>query len=320
MSYAVRFAVVIMFALVLGCARDPGKVDETPQASPQASAAQVRAQMPVDALQARAEAALRERRYYAPVGDSAIDHYLALRERKPDQPGVTAALTELQPYLLIAGEQALAGGDLVEAQRLLTLLARVDADAPALPRLREGLDRARLAQQTGASEAAAARAAQEGIRAADQAGTRAVIPTTVPAGTATPALAVAAPVADPSAPPLPSPQPPAVRSPPSPRITQVGVSAPPKPASSVPGTMPRLLRDSPPRYPLTALNRKIEGSVDVAFTIQPDGSVAGLRLVSANPSGVFDAAALAAVARWRFEATGQPVNTQRTLNFRLPNG
>nr|WP_255610954.1 TonB family protein [Lysobacter sp. ESA13C] len=83
--------------------------------------------------------------------------------------------------------------------------------------------------------------------------------------------------------------------------------------------MPRLLADASPRYPLPALNRKIEGSVEISFTILPDGRVGAPRLVSSEPAGVFDAAALAAVARLRFEASGQSHTARRTLNFRLPS-
>lgn len=61
--------------------------------------------------------------------------------------------------------------------------------------------------------------------------------------------------------------------------------------------MPRLVQDAQPRYPLPALRARIEGQADVAFTIQPDGSVRDVRLVSSTPSGMFDASALAVAQR-----------------------
>jgi len=288
------------------------------------------AQLPTDTLQARAETALRERRYYAPVGDSAIDHYLALRDRTPADRGVAAALTELQPYLLIAAEQALTTGDLDQAQRLLALLARVDSDAPALPRLSDGLRQAHLAQQARAkADDDASLAAVESARVADEARKRAAATAmetagkaddgsariaTSPAAGAVPAPRVPAPVVEPAA---------VARTQPVPRAiaTPTATATPkPKPKPPEPRATPRLLKDAAPRYPLSALNRRIEGSVQVAFSIEPDGSVAGLRLVSATPSGLFEDAAMAAVARWRFEATGRRVDMQRTLDFRLPKG
>ena len=57
----------------------------------------------------------------------------------------------------------------------------------------------------------------------------------------------------------------------------------------------------------------------MAFTIQPDGSVRDVRLVSSTPSGMFDASALAVAQRWRFEATGQAHASSRTVRFRLPD-
>ena len=81
---------------------------------------------------------------------------------------------------------------------------------------------------------------------------------------------------------------------------------------------PRLLQDAQPRYPLPALRARIEGQAEVAFTIQPDGSVRDVRLLSSTPSGMFDASALAVAQRWRFEATGQAHASSRTVRFRLP--
>ena len=81
---------------------------------------------------------------------------------------------------------------------------------------------------------------------------------------------------------------------------------------------PRLLQDAQPRYPLPALRARVEGQAEVAFTIQPDGSVRDVRLVSSTPAGMFDAPALAVAQRWRFEATGQAHASRRTVRFRLP--
>jgi protein TonB len=78
-----------------------------------------------------------------------------------------------------------------------------------------------------------------------------------------------------------------------------------------------LISAPPPRYPLTALRRKIEGDVTVAFTIRSDGSVASPRVVAATKPGLFDQAALAAASRWRFQAGAAPTEATRQLRFRL---
>lgn len=308
MSNLGTFILIALLAAISGCSRDAGGAnDATPSRGAQAGAiAQAPAALPVDTLQARAQAAVAAQRYYAPAGDSAIDYYLALRDLSPDARGVDAALTELQPYLLIASEQALARSDLDEAKRLLALLARVDATAPALPRLREGLRMVELANQ--AKERAVAAAATDAARMATLAGFREA---EAKPGKSAPVVEVAS-----AARPLPPAAEPVV-----PRaVPAVVVAAPVVPLPAAPRALPRLVSDAAPRYPLIALNRRIEGSVQVSFTIQPDGRVAGVRLVSSTPADIFDAAALAAVGRWRFEATGQSTTTQRTLDFRLPKG
>ena len=63
---------------------------------------------------------------------------------------------------------------------------------------------------------------------------------------------------------------------------------------------------------------RIEGEAQVAFTIQPDGSVRNARLLSSTPPGMFEASALVVAQRWRFEATGRAHDSRRTVHFRLP--
>ncbi|SFK51768.1 energy transducer TonB [Lysobacter sp. cf310] len=261
-------------------------------------------------LRMLAAQALRGQRMYAPAGDNAVEYYLALRDKQPGDAIVANALQELQPYVLIAGEQALAGGELNEAQRMLDLLARVDAQAPALPRLRESLLAARAAQVEQSQRLDAQQAEQ--LRLAQQ---RALANAAKPAA---PIAAAPAPATI-AAPPAPAP---AAASPaPLPESAAIAPPPPaPRNAAPVSRPLPRLISDSAPRYPLSALNRRIEGSVQIAFVIQPDGSVTAVRLLSSTPPGVFDEAALAAVSRWRFEAGGERVPTSRTLSFRLPKG
>lgn len=55
-----------------------------------------------------------------------------------------------------------------------------------------------------------------------------------------------------------------------------------------------------PKYPADALAERLEGWVKLAGTVLPDGSVTDVRVVDHDPSGRFDAAALAAVSQWRF--------------------
>ena len=78
----------------------------------------------------------------------------------------------------------------------------------------------------------------------------------------------------------------------------------------------------PPRYPQQAAMREQEGYVKVLITIRPDGTVGETQVVEAEPRGVFDRAAVAAVRRWRYKPVlrnGQPtaVRAYITMDFEL---
>lgn len=253
---------------------------------------------------ARAERALAAGRILASAGDNAIEHYLDACAQPSERVRARAALAELQPYVLIAAEQAIARGDGREAARLQALIARIDSRAPALPRLRASLDALVRAQEArdadGAATAMPSPAAGASAAAVERIGaTAATEPVTSPAHAPEPPPAAAPATAIVQAPPPPSmPTPPASR----------GVEARAR----------RLLQDAQPRYPLPALRARIEGEAQVAFTIQPDGSVRNARLLSSTPPGMFEASALAVAQRWRFEATGRAHDSSRTVHFRLP--
>jgi len=79
----------------------------------------------------------------------------------------------------------------------------------------------------------------------------------------------------------------------------------------------------PPDYPPRALSRGIEGWVTVQFTITETGSVKDAIVVDADPANVFNDAALAAIARWRYNprvVNGQAVErvgVQTQIRFEL---
>ena len=55
-----------------------------------------------------------------------------------------------------------------------------------------------------------------------------------------------------------------------------------------------------PQYPPQARQRRIEGWVDIEFTIGPAGTVEDPKIIGAHPPQVFDRSALRAVRRWRY--------------------
>jgi protein TonB len=77
-----------------------------------------------------------------------------------------------------------------------------------------------------------------------------------------------------------------------------------------------------PMYPPQARLRAIEGVVIAEFVIDAEGATGPVRIISSHPPGTFDAAAIRAIARWRFQPgrkDGKPVATRvrQKVNFRL---
>ncbi len=85
---------------------------------------------------------------------------------------------------------------------------------------------------------------------------------------------------------------------------------------------PRPLMCMKPIYPLQARQRGIEGFVELAFTITPEGKVADVEVVRSLPAELFVSAAKAAVSRWRFSPPlkeGKPVaaRARQVIRFQL---
>ena len=78
------------------------------------------------------------------------------------------------------------------------------------------------------------------------------------------------------------------------------------PSSAEPAitSAPKRLAHTNPEYPRGALRRGVEGSVLLEFSVDRHGNVVSPRVVESRPRGVFDAAALEALSKWKYEALG----------------
>jgi len=79
-----------------------------------------------------------------------------------------------------------------------------------------------------------------------------------------------------------------------------------------------------PIYPPAAFRQGIEGWVEVEYTVGERGTTGDVTVVASEPRGVFDDAAIAAVAGWRYRprvVNGRPVaqRTSVTLQFNVEN-
>ncbi|MFT4815564.1 MAG: protein TonB [Pseudohongiellaceae bacterium] len=75
--------------------------------------------------------------------------------------------------------------------------------------------------------------------------------------------------------------------------------------------MTPLIRTTP-NYPSRALQRGLEGYVELSFTVSRFGSVIDPVVINAVPEGVFDRAALQAISRWKYSPAmnnGQAIET-----------
>ena len=77
-----------------------------------------------------------------------------------------------------------------------------------------------------------------------------------------------------------------------------------------------------PKFPEEARRQGIDGWVSLRYVVGDDGAVSSLSVVGSQPAGVFEKAALEAVAQWRYQPAkhdGQPVrlHTQLRLRFKL---
>ena len=71
-----------------------------------------------------------------------------------------------------------------------------------------------------------------------------------------------------------------------------------------------------PDYPARALTRGIEGYVVLLFDITAAGAVTNIRVVAADPEGVFDRSAIRALAKWKYKAPtedGVPYGQQNMM-------
>ncbi len=87
-------------------------------------------------------------------------------------------------------------------------------------------------------------------------------------------------------------------------------------ASILPDTTLKKIRDVDPIYPFVAEQLGRSGVVEMQFTVGTDGSVSAIQVTHADPPGVFDAAAIAAVRQWRYQPVkrgGQAVSQRVTV-------
>ena len=321
---------LVVMAAFAGC----GKKDETGAVAPASTGATASqatappaeavsakvASMSADQLREAASSAMREQRLYAPSGNNAMEYYLALRDKTPNDAAIASALTDLMPYALIATEQSISRDDFIESQRLYALMEKADAKAPALPRLKQAIadGQATLAKRTTDAatktvEDAKKQADLEKQRLADQQKTQQAAAQQLATQQAAEQQAATQAAAQKAADERAAAQKAAATPRPAPATPTQETAAAAKPAAT--SNELHAVSTPSPQYPPDAFRSGTAGEVQVEFTVGTDGSVTSARVVKATPPRTFDRAALAAVNRWRFQPVSAAVTTRRTIGF-----
>ncbi len=282
-----------------------------PDAAAPVEAVTPTADLSVDQLYQAARGAMSANRMVAPAGNNALEFYLAILERQPDDANATDALRELFPFATGSAEEQINSGDLDEANRIMGLLAKADPSNYTLTILRSKMEAkrkqserelAQKAQEEAAAAAAAARAqaAANAPAATTPAATPDAAATTAAAADAAGSGAVASATPPPAAAPAPAPEPVG-------ETRDARVVTPPRPS-----------------YPAAAVRSRQNGWVEVEFTVAANGEVQNVRVVESDPARVFDREAVRAVQQAKFDPKldrGEPVAStlRRRIEFKLGN-
>jgi TonB family protein len=91
----------------------------------------------------------------------------------------------------------------------------------------------------------------------------------------------------------------------------------------VPSSALTLLKSAQPVYPPKAQSAKIDGWVELDFTVAETGQVSDVSVLNGSPTGVFDEAAIKAVTQWRYapvlrDGKPVPVRSRVRIRFSLP--
>ena len=259
--------------------------------------------------------AFREQRYVAPQGNNALEYYLRVLGKEPNNQIASDALREMFPFATGAVEQEINAGNVDEATRVIDLLAKADPSNYTLTILRGKLDAKKKQVENEQKQQAAAAAA-----AAAKAATAAAAPST-----ATPAPAAPDTAAPPPTPAAGTTTASARPATPPPAAAAPAPAPPPPPAPVGESRSAELVKSAAPEYPREAFIKHQEGWVEVEFTVTAEGGVTNASVVSAQPSRVFNDAALRAVQRWTFKPkldNGKAVEERmkRRIEFKLGAG
>lgn len=221
-----------------------------------------------------------------PPTDNAVTRFREAQNIGGGDPMVRTARDAVVAALLTAADRELSADRPTAARRFVEAAGTVNSSAPGLDFARRRIDEA-LIQQAALS-------------------------------TAVVSIPVPPPAAPPAAAPATAPAPAASAG----DAPASGSAAAPKPAESGPvsASTLRVVRRVAPEYPQFALDSGVSGWVEMEFSVAKDGSVRDVKVIESEPGRTFDAAAVAAMRRYRYEPVirdGEPVEVRARLRMRF---
>jgi protein TonB len=283
--------------------------------------ARVRSEQRVDDVLALAGQRLAENALTAPANDNARYYYELALSNDPGNTTAQQGIAIVAGKLVLRAREAIDGGRLDDAERILQDAGDLDAGSSELASSIVALANARTAQEEAERQALAEQQAAAVFQPASIGGPSPAAPGA--GGTAraargelaeqplTAARRTENPVADPDEAASSAERSAGERGPGTSRDSGSDSS---RSESGATGfvAISSLERTNyvAPRYPRVAQRRGITGWVDISFTVGTDGSVTAIEIMNSDPADIFDDSASNAVSEWRFEPPmqgGMPV-------------
>ncbi len=275
------------------------------EVAPGAAAAVMPASVPQ--LLDNAKTAFRQDRLVSPVGDNAIEYYLAVLGMESDNLAATQGLVDLFPLGVSVAEKEIAARNVEEAERIIGLLDESSPNSYTVQKLKSRLAATQNQMQREEERRLAAEQAQQARQAA----------AAEPEPVAAPPPSSAAATAAREAAARPAPEPAETR--PAPPVA--AASEPARPVGETRDA--KVVRQVQPGYPQLAYRRRLAGWVEIQFTVGVNGRVTDVQVLRADPQRMFDREAVRAVEQWMFEPAlrdGVPVPStlSRRIEFKYP--
>jgi protein TonB len=228
-------------------------------------------------LLTRAAAALAANRLTQPNGDNALQLYQRLLALNPADPAARAGLAEVRERLAARADNDLLEERLDEAGAAIDTARRAGVDSARIAFLSAELTQARGRRRGAIAE----------LRKTDEHATEEFNDER--------RMAAAQPLQE-APPPTPA------------TAAEVSSEKPSEPSpvhrdldASAETQSPKLVKSVAAVYPRKAEKAGTEGWVDLDFTVAADGTVHDIEVRNAQPAGVFDSAAVDALAQWRYQ-------------------